>query len=192
LFGLSFQLKAERKKMILTGEEILAAVQMEDIRIEPFNKSQLNPNSYDLRLSRHVMRYKDPVLDAKLELETEEFLIQEEGILLLPGELYLMATAETTSTYKHVPIIEGRSSIGRLGVNIHATAGFGDIGFSGTWTLEVSVVRPVRIYAGMRFCQVYFTKCNSTDPQSWYDGKYLGQIKPRASKIWAEAHEWYR
>jgi dCTP deaminase len=178
--------------MILTGEEILAAVEATDIRIDPFNRSQLNPNSYDLRLSRHVMRYKDPVLDAKLELETEEFLINEDGILLLPGELYLMATAECTSTVKYVPIIEGRSSIGRLGVNIHAPAGFGDVGFSGTWTLEVSVVRPVRIYAGMRVCQVYFTKCNPTDPQKWYDGKYLGQTKPRPSKIWSEAYEWYR
>lgn len=179
--------------MILTGQEIEAAVLREEIRIAPFNKSQLNPNSYDLRLGHHVLRYKDPVLDAKKELETESLTITEEGILLLPGELYLMATAEATSTYKHVPIIEGRSSIGRLGVNIHATAGFGDIGFSGTWTLEVSVVRPVRIYAGMRFCQVYFTKVDGPiDPQEWYDGKYLGQTLPRASKIWAEAHEWYR
>jgi dCTP deaminase len=179
--------------MILTGQEIEAAVLKEEIRIAPFNKSQLNPNSYDLRLGPHVLRYRDPVLDAKKELETEHLLIERDGFLLLPGELYLMATVEATTTVKHVPIIEGRSSIGRLGINIHATAGFGDIGFSGTWTLEVSVVRPVRIYAGMRFCQIYFTKVDGKiDPQEWYDGKYLGQTLPRESRIWAEAHEWYR
>jgi hypothetical protein len=99
--------------MILTGQEIVSALVREEIKIYPFNKSQLNPNSYDLRLGHHVLRYKDPVLDAKKELETESLTITEEGILLLPGELYLMATAETTSTYKHVPIIEGRSSIGQ-------------------------------------------------------------------------------
>jgi dCTP deaminase len=179
--------------MILTGQEIEDAIAKKEIRIEPFKTAQLNPNSYDLRLSRNVLRYKSPVLDAKEELETETSLIPATGMLLLPGELYLMATAEVTGTEKFVPIIEGRSSIGRLGINIHATAGFGDIGFNGTWTLEVSVIRPVIVYAGMRFCQVYFTKIGETTlPQKLYSGKYLGQTLPKPSKIWTEAHEWYR
>lgn len=175
--------------MILTGAEIEEAVKQNDINITPFCKSQLNPNSYDLRLSPHVLCYDSPSLDAKKEPSFRQFEIDENGLLLLPGQLYLMATVESTSTYKHVPIIEGRSSIGRLGINIHATAGFGDIGFSGTWTLEVSAVLPVRIYAGMRFCQVYFTKVEATYLQQ-YKGKYLGQTLPRPSRIWTEAHEW--
>ena len=74
-----------------------------------------------------------------------------------PGTLYLGSTLEYTETFAHVPFLEGKSSMGRLGIDIHATAGKGDVGFCNTWTLEISCVQPVRVYAGMPIGQlIYF------------------------------------
>ena len=71
--------------------------------------------------------------------------------------MYLGATLEYTETHRHVPFLEGKSSVGRLGIDIHATAGKGDVGFCNHWTLEISVARPVRVYAGMPIAQlIYF------------------------------------
>lgn len=176
--------------MLLTRSGILTAIRDQTIVIEPFREEQLNPNSYDLRLGIHVMRYAEGVIDAAKEHLMISYEIPEEGIVLEPGELYLMATEEVTSSSKHVPGIEGRSSVGRLGVNVHATAGFGDVGFHGTWTLEVSVIRPVRVYAGMRICQIYFTTCSEIADGDLYEGKYNGQRKPRESRIYREVAEW--
>lgn len=178
--------------MILTGSQIGQAINNNEICIEPFNSKQMNPNSYDLRLAPDVMTYRDLVLDAAEQMPVDQFKIGPEGLLLEPGKLYLMRTVESTASRKYVPGIEGRSSVGRLGISVHVTAGFGDVGFEGTWTLEVSCIQPVRIYAGMRICQVFFMSCGL--PQEWdmYAGKYLGQQLPRPSKIWTEKNEWLR
>jgi dCTP deaminase len=108
-----------------------------------------------------------------------------------------MSTVERTFSDKYVPCIEGRSSIGRLGINVHATAGFGDLGFNGKWTLEVSTIYPIRIYAGMRICQVFFHSVlnpvsESEVPLKLYSGKYQQQNEPVASKIYLEHQEWNR
>ena len=82
---------------------------------------------------------------------------RDDGLILLPHRLYLGVTEEYTETHRHVPFLEGKSSIGRLGIDIHATAGKGDVGFCNTWTLEISVKQPVRIYHGMPIGQlIYF------------------------------------
>jgi dCTP deaminase len=178
--------------MILTGSAIQNAIENGDIDITPYRKEQLGPNSYDLRLSKFIATSISPSLDAKKKPVFETEIIPVEGYLLLPGQLYLMATQEVTQTSKYVPCIEGRSSIGRLGINVHATAGFGDIGFHGTWTLEVSCVIPVRIYSGMRICQIYFfePRFHGTAP-SLYNGKYFAQGLPRTSDVYLEQDEWH-
>lgn len=178
--------------MLLAKDAIRQAVECGDIEIRPFNAEQLNPNSYDLRLSQHLATYRqDQVLDAKNAPAIERFSIPKSGILLRPGKLYLGSTEEVTYTRKYVPGIEGRSSVGRLGINIHATAGFGDIGFCGAWTLEISVVEPVRIYAGMRLCQIYWTTCTDIDFDDMYRGKYRDQVMPQPSSIFRERNEWH-
>lgn len=178
---------------MLTGHDIQRHITKGGISIEPFNKDQLNPNSYDLRLSKHVAVYRESELDAAKENNLERFEIPEkEGLLLAPGELYLMSTAEHTYTSDFVPGIEGRSSVARLGISIHATAGFGDVGFNGTWTLEVSVIKPVRVYRNMRICQIFFEEISSAvDWEGRYAGKYNDQSLPRPSGIFEEAKEWH-
>lgn len=144
--------------MILTDKQILAAIERGEIVIEPFDRACLGTNSYDVHLGKHMATYDARELDARKHNTVTHFEIGEKGVVLQPGELYLGVTEEYTETHAFVPFLEGKSSVGRLGIDIHATAGKGDVGFCNTWTLEISCVKPVRIYAGMPVGQlIYFT-----------------------------------
>jgi dCTP deaminase len=141
--------------MILTGDEIRKHLGT-DILIDPFNESQLNPNSYNLTLHNEIMTYEEVVLDMRQPNRIRRITLPEEGLVLSPNQLYLGRTVERTETHNLVPMIEGRSSVGRLGLFVHVTAGFGDVGFCGYWTLEMFAVQPVRIYPGVRICQIFY------------------------------------
>jgi len=156
--------------MILSGKEIKRRLGKEII-IEPFNESQLNPNSYNLRLHNELLVYEDHVLDMKKENKAKKIIIPEDGLILDPGKLYLGRTIEYTKTDKLVPMLEGRSSIGRLGLFIHVTAGFGDVGFSGYWTLEMFCIQPIKIYPGVEVCQIYYHAIEG-DYEKYSSGKY--------------------
>ncbi|WRS28069.1 dCTP deaminase [Oscillospiraceae bacterium MB08-C2-2] len=157
--------------MILSGEEIRKQVELGCIRITPFDSGCVNPNSYNLKLHNELMVYTDPVLDMKKPLNTKTIVIPEEGLVLEPGRLYLGRTHEYTATDVYVPMLEGRSSIGRLGLYIHVTAGFGDIGFAGYWTLEIQCIQPVRIYPMVEICQIYYHRIEG-DFKKYTGGKY--------------------
>jgi len=141
--------------MILSGHEIQNRLDG-DIVIDPFDERNLNPNSYNLTLHDEVMTYEEVVLDMRAANRVRRLSIPPEGLVLSPNQLYLGRTAERTETHNLVPMIEGRSSIGRLGLFVHVTAGFGDVGFCGYWTLEMFAVQPVRIYAGVPICQIFY------------------------------------
>lgn len=156
--------------MMLSGKEIEKKLGSEII-IEPFNKKQLNPNSYNLRLHNELLVYDEDILDMKKENKTKSITIPEEGIVLEPGKLYLGRTIEYTETKNYVPMLEGRSSIGRLGLFIHVTAGFGDVGFKGYWTLEIFCVQPIRIYPSVEVCQIYYHGIDG-EYEEYTSGKY--------------------
>lgn len=156
--------------VILSGKEIYRNLNKK-IFIEPFNERQLNPNSYNLRLHNQLLVYEDPVLDMRKPNKTSVLTIPESGLVLEPNRLYLGRTVEYTRTEGFVPMLEGRSSVGRLGLVVHVTAGFGDVGFAGYWTLEMFCIKPIRIYAGVEICQIYYhTICGDYEPYS--SGKY--------------------
>lgn len=159
--------------MILTGSEIKRRVYRGEITINPFSEEQIGPNSYDLCLHNELMAYWPDFecLDPRKVNKTITWPIPEHGYILDPGQLYLARTVEHTSTNMFVPMIEGRSSFGRLGLYVHVTAGFGDVGFSGCWTLEMSVIKPLRIYPFMRICQIYFHTLEGAVDRL-YQGKY--------------------
>ena len=157
--------------MILSGLAIKDRIEKGEIEITPFDKSLLNPNSYNLRLHDKLLVYADFPLDMKKPLNTKEITIPESGYELKPGTLYLGRTFEHTVTKKHVPMIQGRSSIGRLGIYIHITAGFGDIGFNGYWTLEIECIHPVIIYPMIKICQIYYHTVEG-DYLSYDGGRY--------------------
>ena len=144
--------------MILTDQQILAEIEKGTIVIQPYDRTCLGTNSYDVHLGRYLATYRDPILDARCHNEITHFEIDNvEGYVLQPGQLYLGVTEEYTETHATVPFLEGKSSVGRLGIDIHATAGKGDVGFCNHWTLEISVSMPVRVYAGMPIGQlIYF------------------------------------
>jgi dCTP deaminase len=141
--------------MILSGEEIRRNLGS-NIVIDPFDERHLNPNSYNLTLHEDVLVYEEVVLDMRQANRFRRTRIPETGLVLSPNQLYLGRTAERTETHNLVPMIEGRSSIGRLGLFVHVTAGFGDVGFCGYWTLEMFAVQPVRIYPGVAICQIFY------------------------------------
>ncbi len=142
-----------------------------DIIIEPFLEKRLNPNSYNLRLHNELMVYDDDLLDMKKPCHTRIIKIPEEGLLLHPGRLYLGRTVEYTETHNHIPMLEGRSSVGRLGLFIHVTAGFGDVGFKGFWTLEIHCIQPIRIYPFVEICQIYYHEITG-EYENYVSGKY--------------------
>jgi dCTP deaminase len=141
--------------MILSGNEIKQQLG-DNILIDPFDESRLNPNSYNLSLHDELLVYEEVVLDMRKSNRVARVTIPEEGLVLTPNQLYLGRTVERTETHNLVPMIEGRSSIGRLGLFVHVTAGFGDVGFAGFWTLEMFAVQPVKIYPGVPICQIFF------------------------------------
>lgn len=170
--------------MILSGMEIKKRLG-KSIRIEPYDERRLNPNSYNLTLHGELLVYDDAVLDMKRENTAHRLRIPAEGLVLEPGRLYLGSTNEFTAADDCVPMLEGRSSIGRLGLYVHVTAGFGDVGFHGCWTLEISCVQPIRIYAGVEICQLYFhTILGDYTPYS--SGKYQNNRGVQPSMLWKD------
>ena len=170
--------------MILSGKEINRRLGR-DIIIEPFNEEQLNPNSYNLRLHRELLIYTEPVLDMKKRNNVVSLIIPNEGLVLEPRQLYLGRTVEYTKTDTLVPMLEGRSSIGRLGMFIHITAGFGDVGFNGYWTLEISCIHPVRIYPGIEICQIFYHTIEG-DYEKYRSDKYQDNKGIQPSLLYKE------
>ena len=156
--------------MILSGIEIKKQLG-DNIKITPYNENHLNPNSYNLTLHNEVLVYDKDILDMKKQNTASSFIIPEEGMLLQPNKLYLGRTVEYTETEKYVPMLEGRSSIGRLGLFVHITAGFGDVGFSGYWTLEMFCVQPIKIYPGIQICQIFYHSIEG-EYELYKSGKY--------------------
>jgi dCTP deaminase len=174
--------------MILTDLKILQEMEKGTIVISPFDRKFLGTNSYDVHLGRHLATYTNDILDAKVHNTIDHFQIPDEGLVLLPHRLYLGVTEEYTETHHHVPFLEGKSSIGRLGIDIHATAGKGDIGFCNTWTLEISVKQPVRIYHGMPIGQILYFEISGEIGTSYKEkmsAKYnVRTDRPVESMMW--------
>ncbi len=156
--------------------------------IDPFDREALGSNSYDVHLGPHLATYSGRILDAKAHNQVQEILIPETGYILQPNTLYLGVTEEYTESHAQVPFLEGKSSIGRLGIHIHATAGKGDVGFCNTWTLEITVAQPVKVYAGMPIGQLIYFEVDG-DVLRRYDKKPNAKynqktIKPVESMMW--------
>ncbi|MBF6063534.1 deoxycytidine triphosphate deaminase [Nocardia terpenica] len=167
---------------ILTGEEIRRQWQRGAIRIDPFDESRLNPNSYNFTLGDTVRVYSSPELDARVDNPTTEILIPHEGFVLEEGRLYLAATAEVLGGAMFAPTFSARSSIARLGLSIHLSSGLGDIGYVGHWTLQLLATAPVRVYPGMEIGQMMWWV--PSGDIICYNGKYQGAQGPRASESW--------
>lgn len=170
--------------MILSGLEIEKNIGG-DIVIDPYDPKRLNPNSYNLSLHNELLVYENHTLDMKVANPAKTIQIPEQGLLLEPNRLYLGRTNEYTKTERFVPMLEGRSSVGRLGIFIHVTAGFGDVGFAGYWTLEIFCIQPVRIYPNVEICQIYYHDIHG-DYTPYRSGKYQNNTGIQPSLLYKD------
>lgn len=183
---------------ILTGEEIKREVAAGNISVTPYEEKNVQPASIDLRLGSGIKIYTDLVdgwwtdktdhpgswlrpsnpmkyLDPKVPSATHDIEIPERGFIIKPGILYLMHTLERIHTEKYVSVLDGKSSIGRMGVVIHLTAGYGDPGFDGQYTLEVTCIHSVVLYPGMKIAQMRFHAMQGEVNTSYASkGHYVG------------------
>jgi len=173
--------------MILSDVKIREALKDRRIVIRPFRPECLGTNSYDVHLGPYLAVYEDAALDAREDNRVREFGIPRDGYVLIPGQLYLGVTEEYTETHGFVPFLEGKSSVGRLGIDIHSTAGKGDEGFCNYWTLEMSVKLPVRVYAGMPVGQLIYFEISGKVRRSYSEKRSAKYRKisshPTASKM---------
>lgn len=167
--------------MIFSDQRILECIADGSIVIEPYDRACLGTNSYDVHLSPNLATYDAAVLDAKVHNTITHFEIPPEGFILQPNTLYLGATAEYTETHSSVPFLEGKSSVGRLGIDIHATAGKGDVGFCNYWTLEISCTQPVRVYPNMPIGQLIYFAVEG-DIQHFYNKKQNAKYTERTAR----------
>jgi len=170
--------------MILSGLEIERRMGR-DIVIEPYDRACLNPNSYNLKLHNELLVYDNILLDMKTPNAAHKILIPPEGLQLEPGRLYLGRTHEYTKTDNCVPMLEGRSSVGRLGLFIHVTAGFGDVGFHGYWTLEIHCIQPIIIYPYVEICQIYYHAIEG-EYERYTSGKYQANSDIQPSLLYKD------
>ena len=173
---------------MLTGNEIKLQVAAGRIVIQPFDEVNIGPNSYDVHLSDELLAYTEAVLDPRQDNRYRTVKIPPDGLVLEPGRVYLGKTVEYTESPYHIPMYEGRSSLGRLGVFSHVSAGFGDVGFKGTWTLELVVALDFRICPGLRFSQLFWRKPDA-EVLKRYDGKCQTQTTATPSRLFQD-REW--
>ena len=181
--------------MILSDRDIKEAIASGSVGIEPFDVSDVQPSSVDLRVDRYFRTFhnaRHPYIDVKKEMEDLTELVEvdeNEAFILHPGEFVLGSTREYVRLPNDlVARLEGKSSLGRLGLLIHSTAGYVDPGFEGHLTLELSNVAnlPITIYPDMRIGQISFFRLSSPAESPYGSGgmrsKYQGQRGPTASR----------
>jgi len=170
--------------MILTGNEIKKQVNLKKIHIYPFDEESLNPNSYNFRLGDTLKIYTGKLLDSVKQNKFRIVKIPKEGFILEPGQLYLGHTIEEMGSDFYVPIMQARSSVGRLGLYIYLNSGLGDLGFKNQWTLELHSIHRLKVYPRMKVGQMLFWKPKGKI--TLYSGKYKNSKGPEVSQIWRD------
>jgi deoxycytidine triphosphate deaminase len=179
--------------VLLTGPEIVRLIErpklaslVPRIEVDPFDEDLVGPNSIDVRLGSKLKVYRlGAHLDSRQKNTVDALHFPACGLRFLPGILYLGHTLERVGAWGLVPKLETKSSIARLGVSTHLSAGFGDDGFNAQWTLEITVVHPVMLYPGMRIAQIEFAMLHGE--RRPYTGKYQSSVGPVASRSWHES-----
>jgi len=197
--------------MILLKKAILKAASDGTIVFSGDLKKAINPNSINVTLGEYLECYEpiklvetklglmvvpakkescDIILDCASENRTYRVKIPRDGLILSPELFYLGYTVEKGGSSSFVPMYEGRSSLARLGLVSHFSAGFGDIGFESQWTLEIAVKLPLKVYSGMAIGQIYFMEGTPIAgaeadilPEDLYIGKYSEQSGVQPSKL---------
>jgi len=183
--------------MILSDRDILAKIKQGEIKISPFEPKNVQPSTIDLRLSNQVRVFDNwrlGIIDVREKTDLSKVVkIGVKGFIVHPDEFILGSTVEKIKLPDDIAAkLEGRSSLGRLGLIVHATAGYVDPGFSGWLTFEISNISrlPIKLYAGMKVAQICFFQMTSPAINPYgskkLNSKYQGQKGPTASKYWRD------
>jgi dCTP deaminase len=188
--------------MLLSDRDIAAEIKSGRVKVDPFEPKMIQPSSVDVRLDRFFRvfeNHKYEVIDPSIEqseLTREVAVAPDDFFILHPGEFVLASTYEVITLPDDIAgRLEGKSSLGRLGLLTHSTAGFIDPGFSGHITLELSNVAnlPVKLYPGMKIGQLCLIKLSSSAEHPYgsalYGSRYQGQRGPTPSKSWLNFHK---
>lgn len=188
--------------MLLSDRDILAEIKAGRVSCEPFHEAMIQPSSVDVRLDKYFRvfeNHKYSVIDPSIEqseLTREVIADGDEAFILHPGEFVLASTYEVITLPDDIAgRLEGKSSLGRLGLLTHSTAGFIDPGFSGHITLELSNVAnlPVKLFPGMKIGQLCLIKLSSPAEHPYgsekYGSRYQGQRGPTASRSFLNFHK---
>ncbi len=143
---------------MLSGREIERQMKLGNIIITPKDNILINPNSVNLSLNNTLGYYTEPIIDLKKENKIETIKFDENGIILSPNHTYVTRTNEWTETKEHIPMLSGRSSLGRLGYHAHCSGGMGSIGYKGYFHMGLRVTTPIKIYPNMKCAQIYYFK----------------------------------
>ncbi|MCD9199932.1 dCTP deaminase [Aeromicrobium wangtongii] len=187
--------------MLLSDRDILAEIEAGRVGLDPFEPGMIQPSSIDVRLDKffrvfdnHKYPHIDPAADQS-DLTREVEVEGDDAFILHPGEFVLGSTFELVSLPDDIAArLEGKSSLGRLGLMTHSTAGFIDPGFSGHVTLELANVAtlPIKLYPGMKIGQVCYFRLTSPAENPYgsakYGSRYQGQRGPTASRSHANFH----
>ncbi len=184
---------------VLSDRDIRTALETGRIRIDPYDPACLQPSSVDLHLDRHFRVFRNnryafiDVRQPQPDLTELLTIADDEPFILHPGEFVLGQTVEWVELSDDlVARLEGKSSLGRLGLLIHSTAGYVDPGWKGTLTLELSNVAnlPITLYCGMKIGQVSFERMSSPVERPYgspaLGSKYQGQSSPTASEFYRD------
>jgi dCTP deaminase len=187
--------------VLLSDRDLLTEIDNKRVSVEPFDMEMIQPSSIDVRLDRMFRvfeNHKYPHIDPSIEQKDLTRLIEPEGddpFILHPGEFVLGSTLEVVSLPDDLAgRLEGKSSLGRLGLLTHSTAGFIDPGFSGHITLELSNVAtlPIKLFPGMKIGQLCLFRLSSPADHPYgsdkYGSRYQGQRGPTASRSFANFH----
>lgn len=177
---------------LLTGQAIVRGIERGTIRVSDFDRDCVNPCSLDLRLGDTYSYYTSRdvrYLDVTKQCAVETYPIAENGWVLNPGMLYLMHTKESVYSSKYAILLGGKSSLARLGLQVHVTAGLVEPGFEGQITLEVTCMHSIKVVPNMRICQIVFETLEGDIDM--YDGHYVGDTArgPQASLAWKQCEE---
>ncbi len=169
---------------MLSGNEILRQMQLGNIIIDPQDNIVINPNSVNLTLNKELRFITDSIIDLKKKPNMDILNIDKnKGLLLQPSEIYVARTNEFTETYGFVPCIDGRSSVGRKGINVHCSAGMGSIGYKGYWNLGLKPIEPISVDDFMKICQIYYYSVDGTIVNE-YNGPFQDLKEKSLSKVY--------
>lgn len=172
---------------MLNKDSLTKEISQKSIYVENSGEN-IQTDYIEVTLGDTIKVYDAPFLNTKSPTKTKTIKIPEEGLILKPNELYIGRTNEYTKTYGFVPLLASPEELDAIGMKIHVTAGFGDNGFEGTWTLEIVCANPTIVYPNMVIGRIYYYPLIGGASME-YRGKYFKQVEATASRLYKEYDE---